>query len=103
MKKEGKKNKPETKKKPKAVAAPKPKPKAVAAPKPKPKAAAAPKPKPKAAAAPKPKPEAKTTPEKSRKSSKSRFCCKQTADIDPGGHAVRQGEAIPHVASGCHG
>ena len=47
MKKEGKKNKPETKKKPKAVAAPKPKPKAVAAPKPKPKAVAALKSKPK--------------------------------------------------------
>jgi RNA polymerase sigma-32 factor len=62
MKKEGRKNKPETKKKPKAVAAPKPKPKAVAAPKPTPKAVAAPKPKPKAVAVPKPKPKAVAAP-----------------------------------------
>ena len=55
MKKESKKNKPETKKKTKAVAAPKPKPKIAPAPKPKPKAVAAPKSKPKVAAASKPK------------------------------------------------
>jgi RNA polymerase sigma-32 factor len=70
MKKEGKKNKPETQKKPKA-AAPKPKPKAVAAPTPKPKAVAAPKPKPKAVAASTPKPEAKTVPKKGGKVQKA--------------------------------
>jgi RNA polymerase sigma-32 factor len=65
MKKEAKKNKPETKKKPKAKAAPKPKPKAVAAPK------AAPKPKPKAVAAPKAKPKAKARPKKAGKVQKT--------------------------------
>jgi RNA polymerase sigma-32 factor len=65
MKKEAKKNKPETKKKAKAVAPPKSKPKAAAAPK------AAPKPKPKAAAAPKAKSKAKARPKKAGKVQKA--------------------------------
>ena len=95
MKKEGRKNKPETKKKPKAVAAPKPK--AVAAPKPKPKAVAAPKPKPEAAAAPKPKPEAKTIPKKAGKVQKAVSAVSKRPTSTPA--ATPSGKAKPSPTS----